>query len=50
MPRLAESARYFPSEIEVLIQVGVLAVAFILWYLAVSHLPILMPGEAPAGD
>lgn len=47
MPRLAESARYFPSGVEILIQLGVLATAFIVWYWAVRQLPILRPKEAP---
>lgn len=50
MPRLAASARYFPSGIEILIQLGVLAVAFIMWYLAIQYLPILASKKAPAGD
>jgi Ni/Fe-hydrogenase subunit HybB-like protein len=50
IPELANSARYFPSWIESLIQVGILAGAFILWYLAVRHLPILTTRQNTAGS
>jgi Ni/Fe-hydrogenase subunit HybB-like protein len=41
MPHLAETARYFPSWMEILIQVGVVSAAMLVWYFALRYLPIL---------
>ena len=41
MQRLADSATYFPSWMEIVIQAGAIALAALGWYLAIRYLPIL---------